>query len=46
MGDLIKQAFSHVEVIGPLVEQGRYDLVGQNGDTILPQVWETMIEPN
>lgn len=46
MEDLIKQAFMHVEVIGPHVADGHYDLVGPNGEIILPQVWETMIEPD
>ena len=46
MEDLIKQAFLHIEVIGPHVADGHYDLVGPNGDIILPQVWETVIEPD
>src|SRR5271168_3604291 len=46
MEDLIRQAFMHVEVIGPHVAEGHYDLVGPNGEIILPQVWETMIEPD
>ncbi|KAI9704410.1 MAG: hypothetical protein M1836_007273 [Candelina mexicana] len=46
MDDLIKQAFVHVEVIGPHVIEGHYDLIGPNGEIILPQVWETMIEPD
>ena len=46
MEDLIRQAFMHVEVIGPHVADGHYDLVGPNGEIILPQVWETMIEPD
>ncbi|TAQ88913.1 hypothetical protein B7494_g2761 [Chlorociboria aeruginascens] len=46
MEELIKQAFLHVDVIGPHVEAGHYDLVGPNGEIILPQVWETMIEPD
>lgn len=46
MEDLIKQAFLHVDVIGPLVADGNYDLIGPNGDIILPQVWNTMIEPD
>lgn len=36
----------HVEVIGPHVHDGHYDLIGPNGEIILPQVWETMIEPD
>lgn len=46
MEELIRQAFLHVEVIGPHVAEGHYDLVGPNGDIILPQVWETVIEPD
>ncbi|KUJ15580.1 uncharacterized protein LY89DRAFT_557269, partial [Mollisia scopiformis] len=45
MEELIKQAFLHVDVIGPHVQEGHYDLIGPNGEIILPQVWETMIEP-
>ena len=43
---LIKEAFTHVEVIGPHVEQGHYDLLGPQGEIILPHVWETVIEPD
>lgn len=46
MEDLIKQAFLHIEIIGPHVAEGHYDLVGPNGDIILPQVWETVVEPD
>jgi hypothetical protein len=46
MEDLIKQAFLHVDVIGPHVHDGHYDLVGPDGEIILPQVWETMIQPD
>lgn len=46
MDYLIRQAFLHVEVIGPHVADGHYDLVGPNGEIILPQVWETVIEPD
>lgn len=46
MEELIKQAFVHVDIIGPHVQEGHYDLVGPNGEIILPQVWETMVEPD
>ncbi|KAI9674663.1 MAG: hypothetical protein M1817_001566 [Caeruleum heppii] len=46
MEDLIRQAFVHVDVIGAHVAQGHYDLIGPNGDIIMPKVWETMIEPD
>ncbi|EEH47909.2 uncharacterized protein PADG_03993 [Paracoccidioides brasiliensis Pb18] len=46
MEDLVRQAFLHVDRIGPHVAEGHYDLVGPNGDIILPQVWETVVEPD
>lgn len=45
MEELIRQAFLHVEVIGEHVNKGYYDLVGPSGDIILPQVWDTVIQP-
>jgi hypothetical protein len=45
MQELIKQAFLHIEVIGPHAAEGHYDLIGPNGDIILPQVWDTVVEP-
>ncbi|KAI0429678.1 hypothetical protein F5Y09DRAFT_309765 [Xylaria sp. FL1042] len=46
MQELINQAFLHVDVIGPHVQAGRYDLVGPNGEIVLPQVWDKVIEPD
>lgn len=46
MEELIKQAFLHVEVIGPRVQEGQYDLVGPDGEIILPRVWETIVQPD
>ncbi len=46
MNELICQAFMHVEPIGRYVQEGHFDLVGPNGEIILPQIWETMIEPD
>lgn len=45
MEDLIKQAFLHVEVIGPHVQEGHYDLIGPDGEIILPVVWEKTVQP-
>lgn len=45
METLIKQAFSHVDLIGAHIQEGRYDLMGPDGEIILPQVWETMVKP-
>lgn len=46
MEELIKQAFLHVDVIGPHVQAGHYDLIGPNGEIVLPQVWDKVIEPD
>lgn len=46
MEELIKQAFLQVDVLGPHVQEGHYDLIGPNGDIILPSVWEKVIEPD
>ncbi|KAH6842266.1 hypothetical protein B0I37DRAFT_356367 [Chaetomium sp. MPI-CAGE-AT-0009] len=46
MEELIKQAFLHVDVLGPHVQEGHYDLIGPDGEIILPQVWEKVIQPD
>ncbi|KAF6783595.1 hypothetical protein CSOJ01_15882 [Colletotrichum sojae] len=45
MEELIKQAFLHVDVIGPHVQEGHYDLIGPSGEIFLPQIWEKLIRP-
>lgn len=45
MEKLIKQAFLHMQIIGPHVDQGHYDLIDPNGYIILPQAWEMMVQP-
>lgn len=45
MQNVIKQAFAHAEEIGPQIEEGHYDLVGPDGDTILPHLWSTTVQP-
>ncbi|PMD57279.1 uncharacterized protein K444DRAFT_503291, partial [Hyaloscypha bicolor E] len=45
MEELIRQAFQHVDGLGPHVAEGHYDLIGPNGEIVLPKVWETTIEP-
>ena len=35
-----------VDVLGPHVQNGHYDLTGPNGEIILPSVWEKVIEPD
>ncbi|KFZ10860.1 hypothetical protein V501_05004 [Pseudogymnoascus sp. VKM F-4519 (FW-2642)] len=46
MEDIIKQAFVDVDVIGPHVVEGHYDLIGPSGEIILPQAWEAIVEPD
>lgn len=46
MEELIKQAFLQVDVLGPHVQEGHYDLTGPNGEIILPSVWEKVVEPD
>jgi hypothetical protein len=45
MESLIREAFLHIEVIGPHVYEGHFDLVGRDGDVILPSVWEHAVVP-
>jgi len=46
MEDLIKQAFVSVDLIGPQVQAGHYDLTGPDGEIILPTVWEKVVQPD
>ncbi|KAK1845040.1 hypothetical protein CCHR01_12307 [Colletotrichum chrysophilum] len=45
MEECIKQAFLHVDIMGPHVQEGHYDLVGPDGNILLPQIWECLVEP-
>ncbi|KAH7310874.1 hypothetical protein B0I35DRAFT_412308 [Stachybotrys elegans] len=45
MEEVIKQAFLQVDVLGPHVQNGHYDIIGPNGDIILPSIWERVVEP-
>ena len=42
---LIKEAFTDVDNIGPHVMEGYYDLVGPQGEIVLPHKWETVVTP-
>lgn len=46
MEELIRRAFLNIDGLGPHVHEGHYDLLDQGGGIILPQVWETVIEPD
>ncbi|KAI1131398.1 hypothetical protein F5Y10DRAFT_66252 [Nemania abortiva] len=45
MRELIDTAFRHVDIVGPEVLEGHYDLVGPDGTIILPQTWDQIIQP-
>lgn len=45
MKGAIDQIFDENDVLGPHVREGHYDLIGPDGEIILPQVWDTMIKP-
>ncbi len=45
MQTLVRQSFLHVEILGPYVADGLYDLLDSEGTIILPQVWDSVIEP-
>lgn len=42
---MIKQTFLHVDKFREHVNEGHYDLIGPDGEIILPQVWEDVIQP-
>ncbi|KAL1304665.1 hypothetical protein AAFC00_003624 [Neodothiora populina] len=44
MKTLIEQMFAHVDGIGQNVMDGRYDILGPEGNILLPAVWELVIE--
>ncbi|KAF4445872.1 transcription factor [Fusarium austroafricanum] len=45
MEELIKQAFLQVDILGPHIMEGHYDLLGPDGEIILPSVWGEMVQP-
>ncbi|KAK6381032.1 uncharacterized protein PV06_10773 [Exophiala oligosperma] len=46
MEGLINQAFAHVEGLADAVLAGRYDLIGPDKEIIMPNYWESTIEPD
>ncbi|RKF62557.1 putative kinetoplast-associated protein kap [Erysiphe neolycopersici] len=46
MDDLIQQAFKQVPMFRSAVQSHFYDLIGPTGEIILPQLWDTTIEPD
>ncbi len=46
MEGLINQAFAHIEHLAEHVMHGRYDLIGPDKEIIMPNYWESMVEPD
>lgn len=42
---MVEQAFRRVDVTGPLVMDGRYDLLGPDGEIISPTAWDHVVKP-
>ncbi len=46
MESLINQAFAHIGDLAEHVHNGRYDLIGPDKEIIMPNYWESTIEPD
>ncbi|KAF4629623.1 hypothetical protein G7Y89_g8521 [Cudoniella acicularis] len=46
MEKLLNTAFEQVEILGPHVIAGHYDLINEDGQIILPVAWEHLVEPD
>jgi hypothetical protein len=46
MEGLINQAFAHVENLAEHVHGGHYDLLGPDKEIIMPQYWDSTVEPD
>jgi hypothetical protein len=45
MESLISQAFAHVDELAEHVDKGHYDLLGPENEIIMPEFWDTAVEP-
>ena len=45
MKRLVDNVFAHVETVGPVVLQGKYDLLNLAGEIIPPALWSSSIRP-
>ena len=45
MQTLIAESFSHIDTISPHIAEGNFDIVGPNGDIIMPGVWDLAVQP-
>jgi hypothetical protein len=45
MEELIEQATDENDVFGPFIRERHYDLIGLDGNIVLPSLWEQSVEP-
>ncbi|KAI1194988.1 hypothetical protein F5X97DRAFT_309570 [Nemania serpens] len=45
MEELIKQMFIHVDILGPHVQAGHYDVLNSRGSIVLPSLWKLSVKP-
>ncbi|KAI0968673.1 hypothetical protein F4678DRAFT_442456 [Xylaria arbuscula] len=45
MVNLIKQMFMHIDVLGPHVMHGHYDVMNSRGSIVLPSLWKFSVKP-
>ena len=45
MENFIRQAFADIKSLGSHVARGHYRLLGPDGETILPRVWDQVVQP-
>ena len=43
---MINQAFAHVDNLADHVHHGNYDLLGPEAEIIMPQYWDSTVEPD
>ena len=46
MEEHLRQVFIISKTIGPQIAQGRFYILGPDGDIILPQFWDMLVEPD
>ena len=46
MEGLINQAFAHIDNLAEHVMHGHYDLIGPDKEIIMPNYWDSTIEPD
>jgi hypothetical protein len=45
MKRLINAVFANVDVLGPHVHEGCFDLIDSDGYILVPEIWDDLIRP-